>query len=127
MNSAPWGWNRPPCSPPCAALAAYWGPLRPPSSGVKLARMTKELCTGVRNNEYLVVLKTPPGAAQYYGSAIDKAGLDIVLGTIAGDDTIALICAIGVDAGELADAFSQMAVTGVPAEILSRSVREEFA
>ena len=94
---------------------------------VKLARMTKELCTGVRNNEYLVVLKTPPGAAQYYGSAIDKAGLDIVLGTIAGDDTIALICAIGVDAGELADAFSQMAVTGVPAEILSRSVREEFA
>ena len=90
---------------------------------IKLARMTKELCTGVRNNEYLVVLKTPPGAAQYYGSAIDKAGLDIILGTIAGDDTIALMCAMGVDAGELADAFSQMAVTGVPAEILSRPVR----
>ena len=63
---------------------------------IKLARMTKELCTGVRNNEYLVVLKTPPGAAQYYGSAIDKAGLDIILGTIAGDDTIALMCAMGV-------------------------------
>ena len=60
---------------------------------IKLARMTKELCTGVQNNEYLVVLKTPPGAAQYYGSAIDKAGLDIILGTIAGDDTIALMCA----------------------------------
>ena len=93
----------------------------------KLARMTKELCAGVRNNEYLVVLKTPPVAAQYYGSAIDKAGLDIVLGTVAGDDTIALMCATGVDAGEVADVFSQMAVTGVPAEILSRSVREEFA
>ena len=50
-----------------------------------------------------------------------------MLGTVAGDDTIALMCATGVDAGEVADAFSQMAVTGVPAEILSRSVREEFA
>ena len=89
--------------------------------------MSRGLGVVYKRQEYLVVLKTPPGAAQYYGSAIDKAGLDIVLGTIAGDDTIALICAIGVDAGELADAFSQMAVTGVPAEILSRSVREEFA
>ena len=32
------------------------------------------------------------------------------------------MCATGVDAGELADAFSQMAVSGVPAEILSRPV-----
>ncbi|MSS46405.1 ArgR family transcriptional regulator [Cutibacterium sp. WCA-380-WT-3A] len=94
---------------------------------ITLARMTKELCTGVRNNKYLVVLKTPPGAAQYFGAAIDKAGLDIVLGTIAGDDTIALMCATGVDAGELADAFSQMAATGVPAEILSRQLHGESA
>ena len=63
----------------------------------------------------------------YKRQAIDKAGLDIVLGTIAGDDTLALMCATGVDAGELADAFSQMAATGVPAEILSRTMRERRA
>lgn len=37
------------------------------------------------------MLRTPPGAAQYFASAIDKAALPEVLGTIAGDDTIAVI------------------------------------
>lgn len=38
-----------------------------------------------------VVLRTPPGAAQYLASALDTTpGLDI-LGTIAGDDTVLLI------------------------------------
>ena len=36
----------------------------------------------------LVVLRTPPGAAQFFASAVDKAELDSVLGTIAGDDTV---------------------------------------
>ena len=39
----------------------------------------------------LVIVKTPPGAAQYLASAIDKVGLTDVLGTIAGDDTIMLV------------------------------------
>lgn len=86
----------------------------------RLARMTRELCTGVLNNDYLVVLKTPPGAAQYFGSAIDKAGLSVVLGTIAGDDTVALMCASGVNAQDVADAFADMAATGMPAEMLFR-------
>jgi transcriptional regulator of arginine metabolism len=40
----------------------------------------------------LVVLRTPPGAAQYLASALDHAGQQDVLGTIAGDDTVLLIC-----------------------------------
>ena len=32
--------------------------------------------------------RTPPGAAQFFASAVDKAELDTVLGTIAGDDTV---------------------------------------
>jgi transcriptional regulator of arginine metabolism len=34
------------------------------------------------------VLRTPPGAAHFLASALDRAGLHDVLGTIAGDDTI---------------------------------------
>jgi transcriptional regulator of arginine metabolism len=44
----------------------------------------------------------------------------VILGSIAGDDTIALICAQGVGADELAEAFRQMAETGLPASLLAR-------
>lgn len=86
----------------------------------RLARLTRELCTGVQHNESLVVLKTPPGAAQYFGSAIDRAGSAVILGTIAGDDTIALICSQDVSGHELAEAFCEMAETGLPAALLAR-------
>jgi transcriptional regulator of arginine metabolism len=39
----------------------------------------------------LVVLKVPPGAAQFVASRIDAAELDGSLGTIAGDDTILIV------------------------------------
>jgi transcriptional regulator of arginine metabolism len=37
------------------------------------------------------VLRTPPGAAQFLASALDKVALPDVLGTIAGDDTVLVI------------------------------------
>ncbi|HEY7704633.1 MAG TPA: hypothetical protein VID03_07370 [Acidimicrobiia bacterium] len=39
----------------------------------------------------LVVMKTPPGAAQVVAAAVDAAGLQGVLGTVAGDDTVLVI------------------------------------
>ncbi|MDD6461526.1 MAG: arginine repressor [Bifidobacteriaceae bacterium] len=39
----------------------------------------------------IVVLHTPSGAAQYLGSVLDRASLDSVLGTIAGDDTVMIV------------------------------------
>jgi transcriptional regulator of arginine metabolism len=39
----------------------------------------------------LLVLRVPPGAAQFVASRIDAASLDGVLGSIAGDDTILVI------------------------------------
>jgi transcriptional regulator of arginine metabolism len=39
----------------------------------------------------LVVLKVPPGAAQFVASRIDAAELNGSLGTIAGDDTILVV------------------------------------
>jgi transcriptional regulator of arginine metabolism len=39
----------------------------------------------------LVVLRTPPGSAHVVGSALDRSGLDAVIGTVAGDDTVLVV------------------------------------
>ncbi|WP_376707725.1 hypothetical protein [Nocardioides alcanivorans] len=57
----------------------------------------------------LVVLRTPPGAAQFLASAFDKAEVADVLGTIAGDDTV-LIIGRDPDGGDaLAQRFTALA------------------
>ncbi len=43
------------------------------------------------------MLKTPPGSANLVANALDAAGLDEVAGTIAGDDTIFVALADGVN------------------------------
>lgn len=57
----------------------------------RLARLVGELLTAAHASANLVVLHTPPGAAHFLASALDRAGLPDVLGTIAGDDTILVI------------------------------------
>lgn len=63
----------------------------PVRSRGKLGRLLGDLLLGAEASGNLVVLTTPPGAAQFLASAIDKAALDAVLGTIAGDDTIMVV------------------------------------
>lgn len=66
-----------------------------PSAGshrlTKLAQVCGEILVSAEASANLVIVKTPPGAAQYLASALDKSGLTDVLGTIAGDDTILLV------------------------------------
>jgi transcriptional regulator of arginine metabolism len=57
----------------------------------RLARLAGDLLVSAEASGNLVVLRTPPGAAQFLASALDKAVLGNVLGTIAGDDTILVI------------------------------------
>ena len=57
----------------------------------RLHRLFGELLMSAEGSANLVVVKTPPGAAQYLASAIDRAGLADVLGTIAGDDSILIV------------------------------------
>lgn len=57
----------------------------------RLAKLLSELLVSVEASANLVVLRTPPGAAQFLGAAVDKADLATVLGTIAGDDTVMVI------------------------------------
>ncbi len=58
---------------------------------VRLARLAGELLVSAEASANLCVLRTPPGAAHFLASAVDRAGLPDVLGTIAGDDTILVI------------------------------------
>jgi transcriptional regulator of arginine metabolism len=57
-----------------------------------LKRLMSEFVVEVAHSANLVVLRTPPGSAHVVASAIDRAGLPNVLGTVAGDDTILLVC-----------------------------------
>lgn len=57
----------------------------------RLARLCAELLVTAESSANLVVLRTPPGAAQFLASAIDHSVLPAVLGTIAGDDTVLVI------------------------------------
>lgn len=57
----------------------------------RLARLCEELLVTAEGSANLVVLRTPPGAAHFLASAIDRSSLAPVLGTIAGDDTILVV------------------------------------
>ena len=53
-----------------------------------VARVLGEFVEEIVSSGNLVVLKTPPGAAQVVAGALDRARLDGVAGTVAGDDTV---------------------------------------
>ncbi len=57
----------------------------------RLARLCEELLVTAEASANLVVLRTPPGAAQFLASAIDHSVMPTVLGTIAGDDTVLIV------------------------------------
>ena len=57
----------------------------------RLGRLCAEVLLGADSSANLAVLRTPPGAAQYFASAIDRVAWPGIVGTIAGDDTVLLI------------------------------------
>ncbi|MDO4717695.1 MAG: arginine repressor [Propionibacteriaceae bacterium] len=79
---------------------------------VRLRRLCREVLLSAEASANLVLLKTPPGAAQYFASAIDDAKLDEVLGTVAGDDTVLLVARQGTSGESLAHRFRQMVTSG---------------
>jgi transcriptional regulator of arginine metabolism len=80
----------------------------------RLARLCSEVMVSAEASANLVVLRTPPGAAQYFASAIDRVGWDAILGTIAGDDTILLITREPMGGAAIAEQFRLMSRTGKP-------------
>lgn len=57
----------------------------------RLVQRCQELLVSADTSANLVVLRTPPGAANFLASAIDHGTVEGVVGTIAGDDTIMVI------------------------------------
>ncbi|MGQ0837364.1 arginine repressor [Actinokineospora sp.] len=75
----------------------------------RLSRLLGELLVSADGSANLTVLRTPPGAAQFLASAIDRAALLEVVGTIAGDDTLMVICREPVTGLQMAERFTAMA------------------
>jgi transcriptional regulator of arginine metabolism len=63
-----------------------------PAPDDHLRRVMGEFVVEVAHSANLVVLRTPPGSAHVVASALDRSGVPDVLGTVAGDDTIILVC-----------------------------------
>jgi transcriptional regulator of arginine metabolism len=78
----------------------------------RLARLCGELLVSAESSGTFVVLRTPPGAAQFLASALDKAELAAVLGTIAGDDTVLVISRGATGGPALAARLIGLAETG---------------
>jgi transcriptional regulator of arginine metabolism len=89
----------------------------------RLARLLGELLVSADGSANLMVLRTPPGAAQFLASAIDRAALHEVVGTIAGDDTVMVIAREPTSGLALADRFTTMA--GGPSELRSTEQGEQ--
>jgi transcriptional regulator of arginine metabolism len=78
-------------------------PVRGVAGGTdRLARLLSELLVSTDASGNLAVLRTPPGAAHYLASAIDRASLSDIVGTIAGDDTILVVAREPLDGAGLA-------------------------
>jgi transcriptional regulator of arginine metabolism len=89
------------------------GSLRPMAGGTaRLHRLLGDLLVGVDHSGGIAVLRTPPGAAQFLASAIDRAALDDVAGTIAGDDTIFVLARDGLSGAELGSRLAGWATSG---------------
>ena len=61
-------------------------------AGDAYGRMFAESILNLESTGNLVVVKTPPGHAGMVGGALDRIGIQGVAGTVAGDDTILIVC-----------------------------------
>ena len=74
-----------------------------------LRRVLGEWVVEVAHSGNLVVLRTPPGSAHVVGSALDRSGLEEVVGTVAGDDTVLVIVEERFGGGPMADRLRDVA------------------
>jgi transcriptional regulator of arginine metabolism len=74
-----------------------------------LRKIMAEWVVEVKHSANLAVLRTPPGSAQAVASALDRASLTDVVGTVAGDDTIIVVCTEGVEGAMMARRLSELA------------------
>jgi transcriptional regulator of arginine metabolism len=74
-----------------------------------LRRVFGEWVVEVAHSANLVVLRTPPGSAHVVGSALDRAALPDILGTVAGDDTLLVVASERAGGRKVAQQLSSLA------------------
>ncbi len=85
-------------------------PVRGVAGGTdRLSRLMGDLLVSVDFSGSMAVLRTPPGAAHYLASALDRASLPDVVGTIAGDDTLFVLAREPVTGADLAAMLEALA------------------
>ncbi len=75
----------------------------------QLRRVMGEWVAEVNSSLNLVVIRTPPGCAHVVASALDRSGLNGVIGTVAGDDTVLVVADEVVGGSGLAEQLRQIA------------------
>ncbi|MBA3667864.1 MAG: hypothetical protein H0W65_09095 [Sphingomonas sp.] len=81
-------------------------------AAAKLDRLLSEWVDAILTAGPLLVLKTPPGSANLVANALDAAGIAEIAGTIAGDDTIFVALADGVNPDAVAALLQQRRAAG---------------
>jgi transcriptional regulator of arginine metabolism len=74
-----------------------------------LRRVLGDWVVEVAHSANLVVIRTPPGSAHVVGSALDRAGMRGILGTVAGDDTILVVTSERIGGARVARELSGLA------------------
>jgi transcriptional regulator of arginine metabolism len=78
----------------------------------RLRTLLAEFVERVEASGNLVVVTTPPGAANAVAEAIDRARVEGVLGTVAGDNTILVVAQEGVRGRTVADRLRSLGGLG---------------
>ncbi|HOK42281.1 MAG TPA: arginine repressor [Thermoclostridium caenicola] len=82
------------------------------NTGERLMVILKEAFVSCDYANNILVVKTLPGMAQAVGEIVDSLGWNEVVGTIAGDNTLMIVCRAEKIAEELMEKFTRM-VKGV--------------
>jgi transcriptional regulator of arginine metabolism len=88
-----------------------------------LRRVFSDWVADVAVSGNLVVLRTPPGSAHVVGSALDRAGLPTILGTVAGDDTLLVVVAADSLGQDVADHLAGLAGLRPPPQVAAARAR----
>jgi transcriptional regulator of arginine metabolism len=80
-----------------------------------LRRVLGDWVVDVAPSANLVVVRTPPGSAHVVASALDRAALPEIIGTVAGDDTILVVASARVGGTAVAHRLAELA--GVEASL----------
>jgi len=81
-----------------------------PAALPSVSRLVREFVLEVRPAQNLLVVKTSIGSAQPVAAALDEEGWPEAIGTIAGDDTILIVCPDKESAAKLAARIEEMLV-----------------